>query len=322
MYIKIKHLKKAFLIFACFTLAGFNYFSFVQASDEKNSVVCDKAKDSDCDGLTNSEESLYGTDAKKSDSDNDGYSDGVEVKSGYDPTKPSPGDKITTTTAINPEFNTTASNVTDKFSTDLQELVASKKDGTISTSEISTFVDTQLTNNGSTSVTLDTLPTVDETQIKILPQQYSNLNAEDRKQKEIDDAKKYVQSVLYILIANAPDSVLQAPNFAAVQQELLNQISKLSDSTSKGEYFIDMGNRVTIVATQLNDLEVPETMKNLHVTFLRLAMGLMLLQNEPSTVNDPIARISTITKAGAFLQLYANFFANDFENYFKRFKTN
>lgn len=44
--------------------------------------------DADGDGLTNAQEYTYGTDAKNSDSDNDGYADGFEVSSGSNPLDP------------------------------------------------------------------------------------------------------------------------------------------------------------------------------------------------------------------------------------------
>ena len=50
--------------------------------------------DSDKDGLTDWEESIYGTDSKKSDSDGDGYLDGEEVVSSRDPLKKGPDDLI------------------------------------------------------------------------------------------------------------------------------------------------------------------------------------------------------------------------------------
>lgn len=58
----------------------------LQASEE-NSVVNpqDVAKDTDGDGLTDIDEARYGTDLKNPDSDGDGYLDGAEVKSGYNP---------------------------------------------------------------------------------------------------------------------------------------------------------------------------------------------------------------------------------------------
>ncbi len=44
--------------------------------------------DTDRDGLTDSEESLYQTDPQRADTDEDGHSDGDEVKNGYDPLGP------------------------------------------------------------------------------------------------------------------------------------------------------------------------------------------------------------------------------------------
>jgi len=56
----------------------------------------DAAKDSDQDGLKDWQEiQIYKTDACKNDSDNDGYLDGEEVASGFDPAKKAPGDELT-----------------------------------------------------------------------------------------------------------------------------------------------------------------------------------------------------------------------------------
>ncbi len=49
-------------------------------------------EDFDKDGLTNLEEKVRGTDPYLVDTDRDGFSDGDEIKTGYDPTKFSPGD--------------------------------------------------------------------------------------------------------------------------------------------------------------------------------------------------------------------------------------
>jgi len=57
--------------------------------------VNDSAKDSDNDGLKDWQEiQLYKTDPCKQDSDGDGYFDGEEAASGYDPAKKAPGDEL------------------------------------------------------------------------------------------------------------------------------------------------------------------------------------------------------------------------------------
>jgi hypothetical protein len=48
----------------------------------------DTDSDTDNDGLTDAQESTYGTDPANPDSDGDGYLDGAEVESGYDPNGP------------------------------------------------------------------------------------------------------------------------------------------------------------------------------------------------------------------------------------------
>lgn len=51
-------------------------------------------EDPDHDGLTNTEEVLWGTDPYNADSDNDSYKDGEEVASGHNPLVPGPNDLI------------------------------------------------------------------------------------------------------------------------------------------------------------------------------------------------------------------------------------
>lgn len=51
-------------------------------------------EDTDQDGLSNTLEVLYKTDAGNADTDGDGYLDGSEVANGYNPTIPSPNDKV------------------------------------------------------------------------------------------------------------------------------------------------------------------------------------------------------------------------------------
>jgi hypothetical protein len=63
----------------------------------------DPSSDADEDGLKDWQEiQLYKTDACKQDSDGDGYLDGEEVASGYDPAKKAPGDELPGTTPKTP----------------------------------------------------------------------------------------------------------------------------------------------------------------------------------------------------------------------------
>lgn len=314
MYIKIKHIKQFLLIAACIFFAGFNYMTYVNADNTANVIVLD----SDKDGLTDAEEKLYGTDSKKSDSDGDGYSDGVEVKSGYDPTKPAPGDKLASLKVGNSEEEIgSTESLTEKFSNDFQSFLATKSDTSVSTTDVSSFVDSQLATNMGEPMTFETLPEMDRSQIKVLSQDYGNLTENERKQKRKDETIRYLEQMIYLLISNAPRQIETEEDFLGIVQEFEENLRGLSNPDFDTKYFDDLGNRLKIVVNQMMDIEVPENAVETHVTFLRLAKGLLSMQDAPSTNGDPMRRMVYVIKAGEFIQLYAAFFKNDFQEYIK-----
>lgn len=81
--------KTTAIVIASFVVFAATYFAM--AENKNTSTVF---LDSDQDGLTDQEEKMIGTDLKNPDTDGDGYSDEKEVKSGYNPLKPAPGDQI------------------------------------------------------------------------------------------------------------------------------------------------------------------------------------------------------------------------------------
>ena len=87
--VKIPKSKTIAIVIASFVVFAATYFAM--AENKNTSTVF---LDSDQDGLTDQEEKMVGTDPKNSDTDGDGYSDGKEVQSGYNPLKPAPGDQI------------------------------------------------------------------------------------------------------------------------------------------------------------------------------------------------------------------------------------
>jgi hypothetical protein len=85
----MKKTKIIALIAVSFVVFATTFFALAE-SQNGNSLFLD----SDQDGLTDQEEHMIGTDPGKADTDGDGYSDGKEVESGFNPLKPAPGDKI------------------------------------------------------------------------------------------------------------------------------------------------------------------------------------------------------------------------------------
>ncbi|KKQ51708.1 MAG: hypothetical protein US70_C0014G0011 [Parcubacteria group bacterium GW2011_GWD2_38_11] len=320
MYIKIKHIKKILLISACIFFAGFNYLTYVKAEDSTaGQASCDKAIDPDCDGLTNAEEQLYGTNASNGDSDNDGYSDGVEVKSGYDPMKPAPGDRVTNSIAeTDSQSSTSASeSLTSNFANELQSFVASKNGQPISNSDLNDFVTRTMSDKLGQAVTIDSLPEIDSSQIKILKQPYANLSKEERATKKFTDAEKYFTKLQYILLSNAPGVILTSTDLEAFNENFKNQLISISNPNTNLEYFVDLGNRLELFTNQTNDVEVPETMFELHIKFLRITKGLSLTFQGFSYINDsdPIERMAICTKISAYTNLYSDFLTTDLQNY-------
>lgn len=318
MYIKIKNFKKFLLVAACILFAGFNYLTYVKADVVGKS--CNKAIDADCDGLTDNEETVYGTDSKKADTDGDGYSDGVEIKSGYDPTKPAPGDRLKTLGGGDKSNEISQSSTTESFAADFQAFINSKKDGAVTTSDVDTFVDTQLSEKMGESVNFDNLPEVDKTQFLVLKQDYSGLDEDKKKEKMREDAGEYLTRVTYILMSNAPTAIETSADVETMKKEFENNLKQMSDPNYDGQYFYDLAKKVELSLAQLQTVEVPETMIELHEKFLRLTKGLLVLRDAPSTTGDPMARIATVSKATSFFNLYSSFFQNDLKNYLNQLK--
>lgn len=318
MYIKIKHIKRFFLIGLCLFLVGFNYLTYVKA-DNSTSI---NSSDADHDGLTDSEEKLYGTNPANSDSDGDGYSDGVEIKSGYDPLKPAPDDRLATAgeSSANQERYAAQGNVslTDKFSQDLNDFVASKGSEPITTSEIQDFTSNNISSKIGQPVTLETLPEIDRSQIKVLSQPYSSLSAEERNLKLREDAAAYLNKISYLIVSNSPQPILETQDLESFTNDLQTHLVSLTTTNPDVEYFSDLGGRLEIFLGQVNDVEVPETMLNLHIKFLRIAKAFLSLRELDSPVQDPVANIILLTKVQNLTDLATNFFDIDLPNYIKQ----
>lgn len=320
IFVKIRHIKQFLLVVACLFLAGFNYFSYANADDSRNNSetknVCDKSIDSDCDKLTNAEEKLYGTDANNRDSDGDGYSDGVEVESGYDPMKPAPEDKLGTVQKNIPANENKDAPLTESFSQNLSIFLSDKKESGISASELKSFVSMQIDDALKNSGTDEDLPEIDISEIKILKQDYAKLSESERKQKEKEDARKYVGEMLYALISNSPDADSTIKNPRAFLDDLLLRLEEYSSTGANSEYFSDLGNRLELFLSQADEVVVPETMADLHIKFLRISKGVLSLRQSSLDSNDPMERILLVTKANAYADLFFEFLQNDLASYF------
>lgn len=123
-----------------------NFNSTTCNPDSKNPNL-----DSDNDGLKDWQETQsYHTDPCKPDSDGDGYFDGEEVASGYDPAKKAPGDELPGTTSKTPR--PLPENLTKALSLKLKEQITQNQiravnaqGGVLSTSELQNYPSIQQT---------------------------------------------------------------------------------------------------------------------------------------------------------------------------------
>jgi len=123
----------------------------------------------------------------------------------------------------------------------------------------------------------------------------------------------------YLLENNSPTQIASAADFSAFRDTFLSHLSDLSGSNEEMEYFSDLGNRLEAFSNQAMDVEVPETMVDLHIKFLRIVKGILTLKDCPLNPNDPMGKMLLIQKANAYINLVGNFFQNDFQNYLNNF---
>lgn len=323
---KVKKIKLTFLIFVGLMSLGFALFSHAQsaATSDKNIF-----EDSDQDGLSNEEERTYGTNSNSPDSDGDGYSDGVEIKSGYDPLKPSPGDKIVkdtdpskpaaisiNTAPVNAEVagsstqkNPTDKNLTQDLSTKVAALINSsdseKKD--INMGDIDNLI-SDFTNQNQ-SITIDDLPAIDEKTIKIKKQDYAKLTEADRKAKEKDDTLKYLTAVAYIMATNSPQKISSTDDLGKLSNDIIGQVSSFSTSLSDISYFENLATKGEDTLKQLEGVEVPQNFLDLHIKILKVSTYAVSLKNEAKpSAEDPVSTIVSVSKVQNLLILSGSLF--------------
>jgi len=324
MYIKTKHIKYSLLIILSAFFAGFNYFSQVQANVlSGNTKICNKAVDSDCDDLTDAEEKLYGTEINNSDTDGDGYSDGVEVKSGYDPTKPAPGDKIsnisnTVDKSITDEKVFSTPSLTADFASDFKDLIAAKNGEPLTNAEVNDFVSSKLASKMGSGIAIDSLPEIDQSKIKILNQSYPLLNAEQKKQQLQKDSADYFSNLFYLLISNSPREISSQEDLKAFNADFLERAATFATTNPDYAYFSDLGKRLELVISQLSEITVPETILPIHIKMIRIVKGFLLLKNDSISTEDPISQTALLSKIQALSTITADFLQYDITNYFNQ----
>jgi hypothetical protein len=321
---KIRNIKLNLIIFVGLLILSFAVFAYAQnnSSSDKNIFL-----DTDQDGLSDEEEKMYGTDSGKSDTDGDGYTDGAEVKSGYDPTKPAPGDKIispkptvsksaenTASTPLtddaeapdNTENATEEKNLTKEFSAKVAALVSdsSEEQQDISLQDIDTMIQ-EITSN---TLAYEDLPAISDEEIKIKKQKYKSLPDSERLAKEKEDALEYLTTVCYILANNSPRKLTDPKDLEDLSKDITDNVSKLATNFSDISYFENLADKGAASLEQLKEVEVSENLKDTHKRGLQLLTYATSLNDTTKfKADDPIYNILNISKVQSLMSLSAEF---------------
>ncbi len=286
-----------------FFFAGFLAVNAESSTSTKNIFV-----DTDQDNLSLEEEKLYGTDPNKADTDGDGYSDGVEVESGYNPTIPAPGDRIVKQVDKNQtqsQGQDDSKNLTKEVSQQITNVLSTvgNENDQVTFDQINGAVEQAL----STQTTEITLPEVDIKSIKIKKAPSKDLKEKERKSQERKDVLEYLTTISYIIANNSPAQFTNEDEFGGVLGNLSNQ-AILTLASGNKDFTNTLAERGQKILDETKDLEVPEAMLDIHIKALKMAQYAVSLKEEINpNGKDPLGQIAVLSRLQGLLGVSAQF---------------
>jgi hypothetical protein len=309
---KLKNVNTTLLVFAGLLCLSLGFFATAEPnlSETKNVFL-----DSDQDGLTDSEERTYGTDVKNPDTDGDGYTDGAEVKAGYNPLVKAPGDKlsssvkgesVSSSTNDSTNYGEEKQNITQEVAQKISILASQSdaEDQEIGMENIQQILDSIM--NGESFK--NELPEISEDDIKILSQKYGNLSKEKAQEKEKEDVINYCVAVLYIFTSNSPEPLTSSTDTLLVLNQVIKKVLS-SFSNGNPEVINDLSESGEKINEQLKEVPVPEDMVETQIKALQYASYAQDLKNliklDPT---DPLSNLSNYSKIETFVQSLNSFY--------------
>jgi hypothetical protein len=293
-----------FIFLSLFFVVSFFAVQAESSTSSKNIFV-----DSDQDNLSLDEEKLYGTDPNKSDTDGDGYSDGVEVESGYNPTLPAPGDRI----VIGSEEKKSTPQATDANGKNLTAEVSEQISGVLANvdgvndevtfDQINVAVEKALTSQSSEV----SLPEVDIKTIKIKKAPSKDLKEKERKSQERKDVLEYLTVMSYIVANNSPTQFTNEDEFGGALGTLSNQ-AILTLASGNKDFTNTLAERGQVILDESQKLEVPEAMLDIHIKALKMGLYATSLKEEINpTGEDPLGQIEVLSRLQGLLGVSSQF---------------
>lgn len=319
------------LVFLFLVLSSFGFLSMASEDFSGKSVF----QDLDQDGLTDEEEALYKTDPRVADTDRDGYGDGAEIRSGYDPAKAAPGDKIFSGnetrqsskkdehgqegTAPQAESSrvvaaqsegqggVASDNLTEQVSEQIADILKNSSESAegsaVSVQEMQARVQELLDGQGVNTLEL---PDVSNDEIRIQKEDCTSLSESECDERIRHDALEYVTKVSYILVSNAPETVSSPEDLEKISVSLMKGISSSLESGGT-EYLDDLAEKGDRVLEELDGVEVPKRMVASHKKAIQLFRYAKTLRSELKPFeSDPLSNIVVLSKAQGFLGLVSS----------------
>lgn len=302
-----KNKSNLYIFFAAIILVVASLTFFSSAEDDMQKSVFE---DFDSDGLSNSEEEVFGTDPNERDTDGDGYSDGVEIESGYDPLIPAPGDRIMKDENQSIDVDALEvddKNLTQKLSKELVEYIEEAKESgkeEISTEDISELVSESIEK----TVSFDDVK-IDDLEFDIKKQNYGNLSDSKKKEKEKEDVIEYFTAVSYVFMTNFPEGFFDRPaeDFA---EEILQNSKGFSTDLTGVNFFEELAEHAIAAEEEMQNIEVPESLAEIHfqgLYILRYIKAVYSGKEYENVEEDSMSMMVTLTKLQGLLDLTNDF---------------
>jgi len=271
-------------------IALFSVFSFFGSLGNKippsltsslgDSLLSPVEEDADHDGLTNREESYWGTDFQNPDTDGDGFLDGEEVASGHDPLKPGPDDVL----LYGPLSQSKNKNITNS----LADLITS---GIYAGDLRKTASDATFAN------------AVDSLSLTAIYDGIQALTPDEIRSEEIKTVanlkaiqEQYVTNVFSIIEKNLLAEMITEPFEAS---RILRKFDVNNNATNKDitVYFLSKSENLRQIIQKVNALEVPESWIDLHKALLSYLISLQTNYNSIASVEeDPLKALIAISQ--------------------------